>query len=455
MAQHMRLPFASAKRATSAPGSLSIETTKDYTGKGGMIAWQLPPVLARTLALPLYGAEPWDDLHLTLCFFPDFALVDQARVQAIMQDVLAKRGSLPGEVAGFGRFSASESSDGKDVLYAALDIPGLEAMREDLVARLERAKQSVSHTHGYTPHVTLMYLAPDEPTPIERIDHLTLRLNHLVLTSPDVAQPLRVSASQKAYAAHPFERQQAKAVREYKALVHKGLQEIFKDLKKRLPDEIAAVKSGISSGTKALDDGKDIMLGALGCEAALSSTAKNVERAFDSWATESDSMLDILQGKRPAYGADGARLSTAEVKRLTDETRLIERLTETNSTKVSSFWRGESYGDLSFLDRYKVGDDITFDRIISASPDRDIAEVFRRGMADIEGHRYPVELELLSGGGRGFEGTWARHSWEEIQKADSGGEFLLRSGTKFRVVRVVPPDAENAFYRISLRKVPT
>jgi len=231
-----------------------------------MVAWQLPPVLARTLALPLYGAEPWDDLHLTLCFFPDMAAVDPARVQVIMQDVLAKHGSLPGEVAGFGRFSASDSSDGKDVLYAALDIPGLEALREDLVARLEKAHQPVSHTHGYTPHVTLMYLAPDEPTPIERIDHLTLRLNHLVLTSPDASRPLRVSASQKAYAAHPFERQQATAVREYRALVHKGLQAIFKDLKKRLPDEIAAVKRGSATGSKALDDGQDAMLGALGCE---------------------------------------------------------------------------------------------------------------------------------------------------------------------------------------------
>jgi 2'-5' RNA ligase len=217
-----------------------LEGVSEYTGRGGMVAWRLPLGLASKLALPYPDAEKPEDMHMTLCFFPDFAQVDTAKVEQIMREVMAD-GVLDGEIAGFGRFSASSTSDDKDVIYAALDVPGLEELRQELVSKLERAGQTISHTHGFTPHVTLLYLEPGAETPIDRVEHLPVTINHLVLSSPD-SEPLRVGAKAKR-SENPFDRQYQLDVAAYKLKVWDALEKMHKRVIREMHGQGIAVKA--------------------------------------------------------------------------------------------------------------------------------------------------------------------------------------------------------------------
>lgn len=137
---------------------------------GLLVAVWLDPALASALALP--GGEHPEALHLTLCYCGDanaLSDVQIGRAIAAAADIATMYGPLSGQLAGLGRFNASESSDGKDVIYANVDVPGLEQMRQMLASSLEFAGCPPARTHGYTPHVTLDYIDPFDPLPMQRL----------------------------------------------------------------------------------------------------------------------------------------------------------------------------------------------------------------------------------------------------------------------------------------------
>lgn len=69
-----------------------------------------------------------------------------------------------------GRFSASETSEGRDVIYASVDSPGLFDFRRVLVERIRVASGLTPlATHGFTPHTTIAYVDTEAPTPIRRL----------------------------------------------------------------------------------------------------------------------------------------------------------------------------------------------------------------------------------------------------------------------------------------------
>ena len=145
---------------------------------GLLVAVWLDPALAEALALP--GGEPADQLHLTLCYCGDaneMSDVQIGRAIAAAADIATMYGPLSGQLAGLGRFNASESSDGKDVIYANVDVPMLEALRQYLAVHLDMAGCRPLMNHGYTPHVTLAYIDEGAPWPIERLitQPLTIR----------------------------------------------------------------------------------------------------------------------------------------------------------------------------------------------------------------------------------------------------------------------------------------
>lgn len=137
---------------------------------GLLVAVWLDPALANTLALP--GGEPADQLHLTLCYCGDaneMSDVQIGRAIAAAADIATMYGPLSGQLAGLGRFNASASTGGKDVIYANVDVPLLEAMRQYLAVHLDMAGCRPLTTHGYTPHVTLAYIDEGAAWPIERL----------------------------------------------------------------------------------------------------------------------------------------------------------------------------------------------------------------------------------------------------------------------------------------------
>lgn len=138
---------------------------------GLLVAVWLDAAQAAQLAIP--GGEPADQLHLTLCYCGDanaMSDVQIGRAIAACAEAGAMWGPLTGQIAGLGRFNASESSDDKDVLYANVDVPGLAELRHFLAASLEMAGCPPLRNHGYTPHITLAYIEAGADFPLERIE---------------------------------------------------------------------------------------------------------------------------------------------------------------------------------------------------------------------------------------------------------------------------------------------
>jgi len=136
-----------------------------YTGL--LVALWLDPEQASQLAIA--GGEAADQLHVTLCYVPDMADTDDvtwARVIAAQADVAASYLGLTGRVSGFGRFGASDKSDGRDVFWALPEIDGLEWFRESVMRAMHQAGVYDAFDERYwIPHITLSYLAPKAKTP--------------------------------------------------------------------------------------------------------------------------------------------------------------------------------------------------------------------------------------------------------------------------------------------------
>lgn len=142
---------------------------------GFLVALWLDPDVAAQLAVA--DGEPADALHVTLAYCGDAAdlgdLATMRAVAAVERDV-KWRAPIEGKVAGYGRFIASDSSDGQDVFYASVDVPGLAELRQCVVNCLMDAGVPPSTEHGYTPHLTLAYLDSGAKNPVDSLPPLEL-----------------------------------------------------------------------------------------------------------------------------------------------------------------------------------------------------------------------------------------------------------------------------------------
>ena len=138
-------------------------TEADATVPAGscMVCLDLDDDVAGRLAVP--GGLPAGELHITLAYLGKTLTAEQReQVAAITTAVAAAHPPLAGQVGGLGQFPAGE--DGIPV-FAPVDVPGLVELRTQLVEQLLAAGLPVATSHGYTPHMTLTYLAEGDPVP--------------------------------------------------------------------------------------------------------------------------------------------------------------------------------------------------------------------------------------------------------------------------------------------------
>ena len=133
---------------------------------GVMVAMRLPESVAKAITIP--GGEPADRLHVTLAYLGRMSEVGIDGL-ALAQEAIEKvsRGTpvLKGVLAGIGRFAATESSDGKDVVIALVDVPGVSALRASVMDALKCSGLAPREAHDFTPHVTLAYVEPGAAMP--------------------------------------------------------------------------------------------------------------------------------------------------------------------------------------------------------------------------------------------------------------------------------------------------
>lgn len=135
-------------------------TARRRYASGVAVVLELPSEAAAGLPT----LTPPKDLHVTLAFLDDAPEASDAQARLI-EAVRSSGESVPqitATLGGIGRFPAGP--DGEPV-YVPVDAPDLAARRVGLVSALQGAGFEASQAHGFTPHVTLAYLAPEAPTP--------------------------------------------------------------------------------------------------------------------------------------------------------------------------------------------------------------------------------------------------------------------------------------------------
>ena len=114
-------------------------------------------------SLAIEGGEPTDEFHITLAYGEfDPKLRDKDAIDVCVQSAIDEiRDTIPDKIRfdAIKRFPASESSDGKDVIYAQVAEGQLEQVHKDLLEALKKQHISVQDTFPeYKPHMTLAYI---------------------------------------------------------------------------------------------------------------------------------------------------------------------------------------------------------------------------------------------------------------------------------------------------------
>lgn len=125
--------------------------------------------------LAIDGGEDPEDFHVTLAYGHfDQGGGDEDDVSVRVQNAIADIRELIPEKISFdaiGRFPASDSSDGKDVIYAQVAAGQLEKVHEELLKALKSHGIRLEKTFpDYKPHMTLAYIDQDEEYELSEID---------------------------------------------------------------------------------------------------------------------------------------------------------------------------------------------------------------------------------------------------------------------------------------------
>ena len=162
----------------------------------------VPGSLVATSGVGIYTEvlEP-DDMHITLAYLsPDASEITdqkQAIIDVLFKFCRSQAPTLAGNISGFGRFmnpsktdsdpddkDADEDGDDdeveSDVIYASFDSPALPEFRAALLKALPDDVKPASD-HGFTPHITLGYIAQEALTPDLDVPLLALEFSGVVL----------------------------------------------------------------------------------------------------------------------------------------------------------------------------------------------------------------------------------------------------------------------------------
>ena len=154
----------------------------------------LPEKVAAELAA-MDGVEtPADELHITLAYYGDADDLTSNQIANLISgvsNITRWTSPLVGTIGGVGRFAASDSSDGLDVLYANVDVPGLSGLRSELV-RDAQWKLRPLMNHDFTPHVTLAYIGTDDEMPITKWEPIDLVIDTISVAVGDMREDFRL-----------------------------------------------------------------------------------------------------------------------------------------------------------------------------------------------------------------------------------------------------------------------
>jgi len=119
--------------------------------------------------------------HITLVYLtPEASDLDgqKNRLIAMLADLASVTPPVTGVVNGYGRFVGGEEGD---ALYVNADSPALPELRQRLTSCCRECGIAYANNHGFTPHITLSYLASDDETPDLDIPKLPLTFDRIAI----------------------------------------------------------------------------------------------------------------------------------------------------------------------------------------------------------------------------------------------------------------------------------
>lgn len=123
---------------------------------GTFVAFWLHSDEAEQLAVA--GGEPPTNLHVTLCYLGDVPEQTVRLASRIIEQIAATRGPIEARIGGVATFD-------EECQVYLLDSAALTGFRAELVVALDAHGIVVDDTHGFTPHITIMYDGAEIPAP--------------------------------------------------------------------------------------------------------------------------------------------------------------------------------------------------------------------------------------------------------------------------------------------------
>jgi len=134
--------------------------------------------------LAVKDGESPEDFHITLAYGKFHPRSDEEDTQCRIQSAIEKaREFIPDKIQfdAICRFEASDSSDGKDVIYARVAAGQLEKAHHILLLALKEQGIKIEDTFpDYKPHMTLAYIDPGKEYELSRID-ATCRISKILI----------------------------------------------------------------------------------------------------------------------------------------------------------------------------------------------------------------------------------------------------------------------------------
>jgi 2'-5' RNA ligase len=148
----------------AAPREAAGDRQPDYSD-GIMIALMVPDPVAQQIAVE--GGLPPEELHITLAYLGKRSELSEPdefvrKVLETLMDTVPEQEMVKGKVNGTGRFNIEGD---KDVVYYAYDSPSLGKLRQIIVEALDDAEVKYSKDHGFTPHISALYVPKGSETP--------------------------------------------------------------------------------------------------------------------------------------------------------------------------------------------------------------------------------------------------------------------------------------------------
>jgi 2'-5' RNA ligase len=146
---------------------------------GAMVALYLPSEVAQKIALP--GGEEPAELHCTLAYLGEASdIEDPEKLRRQVKAFAALYQPIRARIGGIGKFNRI-NEEGTQAFWASFEAPELPRLRERLLEMLQDVGFEQATNYGFTPHITLKYLKPGEPLPLQDIPEMDFTVDRVSL----------------------------------------------------------------------------------------------------------------------------------------------------------------------------------------------------------------------------------------------------------------------------------